>query len=39
MEKMNCELKETNAELKKTKEQLIEAQEFAHLGYWELDVI
>ncbi|SDI25890.1 PAS domain S-box-containing protein [Desulfosporosinus hippei DSM 8344] len=26
-------------ELQKTKEQLLEAQEFAHLGYWEFDPI
>ncbi|MDR3585187.1 MAG: PAS domain-containing protein [Desulfosporosinus sp.] len=37
MEKMNTELEKTNAELQKTKVRLQEAQEFAQLGYWELE--
>ncbi|MDR3601537.1 MAG: PAS domain S-box protein [Desulfosporosinus sp.] len=31
--------KNNEKELRKTKERLQEAQEFAHLGYWELDTI
>ncbi|WP_052090656.1 PAS domain-containing protein [Desulfosporosinus sp. HMP52] len=32
-------IEEQAKELQKTKEQLLEAQEFAHLGYWEFDPI